>query len=87
MTKAMKSALLFAALTHLIQKGTPKTLDKRDCARPCRGFGVTGFAGQVRGNGVVDDAQHLTHDGRLAGKQKAQWKRYSEHPLTHGLMR
>jgi len=30
-------------------KGTPKTLDKRDCASPCRGFGVTGFTGQMGG--------------------------------------
>jgi len=26
-------------------EGAPKTLDQRDCASPCRGFGVTGFAG------------------------------------------
>jgi hypothetical protein len=40
-------------------KGTAKTLDQRDCASPCRGFGVTGFAGQMCGNSAVDDAQLL----------------------------
>jgi len=49
-------------------KGTAKTLDQRDCASPCRGFGVTGFVGQMCGNSAVDDAQHLAHDGRLAGR-------------------
>ena len=68
-------------------KGTAKTLDKRDCASPCRGLGITGFAGQMRGNGAVDDTQYFAHNGRLAGKQKAQWERYSEDPLAHGLMR
>ena len=60
---------------------------QRDCASPRRGFSVTGFAGQMCGNSAVDDAQHLAHDGRLAGKQKAQRERYTEYPLTHGLMR
>jgi hypothetical protein len=39
------------------------------------------------GNGAIDDAQHLTHDRRLAGKQKSEWERHTEHPLTHRLMR
>ena len=53
----------------------------------CGDFGKTGFAGQMRGNGSVDDTQYFTHDGRLAGKQKAQRERHSEDPLAHGLMR
>ena len=52
-------------------QGTAKTLDQRDCASPCRGFGVTGFAGQMCGNGAIDDTEYATHDGRLSGKQKA----------------
>jgi hypothetical protein len=68
-------------------EGAPKTLDQRDSASPCRGFGVTGFAGQMRGNDAIDDSEHLAHDGRLAGKQKAQRERHTEHPLAHGLIR
>ena len=29
---------------------------------------VAGFLSQMCGNGAIDDAQHLTHDRRLAGK-------------------
>jgi hypothetical protein len=68
-------------------QGAAKTLDQRDCANPCRGFGETGFAGQMRGYGAIDDTEYLAHDGRLAGKQKTQWERYSKHSLAHGLMR
>ena len=68
-------------------EGAPKTLDQRDCASPCRGFGVTGLAGQMRGYGAIGDTEYLTHDSGLTGKQKAQWKRYTQHPLAHGLMR
>jgi len=68
-------------------KGAPKTLDLHDCASLCGGFGKTGFVDQMRGNGAVDDAQYLAHNGGLPGKQKAQRERYAEHPLTHGLMR
>jgi len=52
-------------------QGTTKTLDQRDSASPCRGFGVTGFGGQMRGYGAIDDSEHLAHDSGLAGKQKA----------------
>jgi len=41
----------------------------------------------MRGNGAIDDSEHLAHDGRLAGKQKAQRERKAEDPLAHGLMR
>jgi len=33
----------------------------------CWTFGVAGFPGQMRGNGAIDYAQYLAHDGRLAG--------------------
>ena len=41
------------------------------CAGLGGGFGVTGLVDQMRGNGAIDDAQYLAHDGRLAGEQKA----------------
>ena len=47
---------------------------------------TAGLADQVCGNGAVENAQHLAHDGGLAGKQKAQLKGYTEHPLTHWFM-
>ena len=34
-------------------------------------FGVAGLADQMRGNGAIDNAQHLAHDGGLTGKQQA----------------
>jgi len=36
-----------------IPQGTAKTLDQRDGTGSCGGFGKTGFAGQMRGNGSV----------------------------------
>ena len=62
--------------------GSAKTLDQRDGTGSCGGFGKTGFAGQMRGNGSgSDDAQHLAHDVQVGfGKQKAQRERYSESP-------
>ena len=56
---------------------------------PVRAVALVKPALRVRcvANGSVDDSQYFAHDGRLAGKQKAQRERYSEHPLTHGLMR
>jgi hypothetical protein len=41
----------------------------------------------VRGDGTVDDTQRPGHGFGVTGKQKAQWKRYAEHPLAHGLIR
>ena len=58
-------------------------LDKRDRAGLCDG--ETGFSGQMRGNGPINDTQYLAHDGGVAGKQKAQRKGHAEHPLTLGL--
>ena len=40
---------------------------------------------QVRGNHSVDNAQHLPHDRRPAGEQKAQLKGKTQYPLAHGL--
>ena len=45
-----------------------ETLDQGDGAGVCRRLGVAGFLGQMGSNGAIDDAQHLTHDRRLAGK-------------------
>ena len=64
-----------------------KALYQGDSAGVCRSFCVSGFVGQVRGNGAIDYAQHFAHDEGLAGKQKAQRERDTEYPLTHGLMR
>ena len=44
-------------------------------------FVVASFLGQMRSNGAIDDAQHLTHDRRTAGKQKPERERHTEHPL------
>ena len=65
---------------------TPEALDKCHRTSLCEAFRKARFVGQVRGDGAVDDAQHLAHDGRLAGEQKAQWERYAEHPLAHRLV-
>ena len=59
---------------------TAEALDQHHCAGLCHGFGVTGFVGHMRGNGRVDDAQHLVHHGGLAGEQEAQWKGDAEDP-------
>jgi len=56
---------------------TAKALDQGHCASLCGGFGKTGFVDQMRGNGAVDDAQYLAHNGGLPGKQKAQRERYA----------
>ena len=55
---------------------------------PCvsRRFCKTGFPGQVRSNGAVDNTQRLAHDFGLAGKQEPERKRHAEYPLAHGLM-
>ncbi len=45
-----------------------ETLDQGYGAGVCRSLSVPGFLGQMRGNGAIDDAQHLAHDRRLAGK-------------------
>ena len=47
---------------------TAEALDQHHCAGLRDGFGVTGYVGQVRGNGSINDAQHLAHDGGLAGQ-------------------
>jgi hypothetical protein len=52
--------------------GTPKALNQGHCVGLCRGFGVAGFVAQMRGNGSINDAQYLAHDGGLTGRQKAQ---------------
>ena len=46
-------------------EGTPEALDQGHCAGLCDGFGIAGFADQMRGNGSINDAQHLAHDGPL----------------------
>jgi len=55
---------------------------------PCvsRRFCKTGFPGQVRSNGAVDNTQRLAHDFGLAGKQEPERKRHAEYPLAHGLL-
>ena len=53
-------------------EGTPEALDQGHCASLCGGFGKTGFADQVRGNGAINDAQYLAHDGGLTGQLKLQ---------------
>ena len=69
-----------------VQRRT-KSLDEGDCTRPGRVVCIACFLDQMRGNHAVDDAQHQPHDLGLAGKQKAQWKRETQHPLAHGLLR
>ena len=68
-----------------VQRAT-ETLDQGDGACVSRRFCITGFSGQVRSNGAVDDTQRLAHDFGLAGKQKPERKRHAEYPLAHGLM-
>ena len=48
-------------------EGTHKPLNQGHCASLCGGFGVAGLVGQVCGNGAVDNAKHLAHDGGLLG--------------------
>jgi hypothetical protein len=64
-----------------------EALDQRHCTGLCRSWSITRFVGEVRSDSAVDDAQCLTHDSRLTGKQKAQRERYAEDPLPHRLMR
>ena len=45
------------------------------------------FMAEMGGNGTVDDSQHLAHNNRVAGEKKTERKRYTQHPLAHGLMR
>jgi hypothetical protein len=50
---------------------TAEALDQCHCAGLCRSHSKARLVRQVRGDGAVDNSQHLTHDSRLAGKQKA----------------
>ena len=50
---------------------TPEALDKCHRIRLCEAFRKARFVARVRGDGAVDDAQHLGRDGRLAGEQKS----------------
>jgi len=63
-----------------------ETLNQGDGACVSSRFYITGFSGQVRSNGAVDNTQRLVHDFGLAGKQEPERKRHTEYPLTHGLM-
>lgn len=45
------------------------------------------FPDQTRGDEAVDNAQHPPHDLGPAGKQEAQRKRETQHPLAHSLFR
>jgi hypothetical protein len=93
---AKPCGLVITANVHAVQKEhvevdieikrPPKSLNQGDGPGMCGGFGIAGLVGQVRGNGAVDDAQHLAHDFGLTGKQKAQRERYAQHPLPHRLM-
>ena len=64
-----------------------KPLDQRHRAGAGRGFCIAGLLDQMRGKGAIDDTEYLTHDRRATGKQKSQWERYAQYPLTHWLMR
>lgn len=50
---------------------TAEALDEGDRTRTDRRVGMSRFLDQVRGNDAVDDPQHLSHDRRSAGEQKA----------------
>ena len=63
-----------------------ETLNQSDGPCVSRRFRITGFSGQVRSNGAVDNTQRLTHDFRLAGKQEPERKRHAEYPLAHGFV-
>ena len=60
-----------------------KPLDQRDSTRAGCFIRQPCLLDQVCGDGAVDDAQHLTHNRRTAGKQKAQLKREAEYPLAY----
>jgi hypothetical protein len=49
----------------------PEALNECDGTSVSRGFFVTGFPGQMRGDGAVNDAQYTTHDVWATSKQKA----------------
>ena len=62
-----------------------EALDAGDGPGMGRLFRQTRLLAQMGGNHAVDDTQHLPHERQPAGKQVAQWKRETEHPLAHGL--
>ncbi len=64
-----------------------EALDQGHGAGLCHGFCEARLAGQMRGDGAVDDGQRPGHGLGVAGKQEPQWKRQAQHPLSHGLMR
>ena len=68
-------------------KRTAEALDQCHCTGLCRSRSKARFVRQVRGDGAVDDAQYPGYDFGFAGKQEAKWKRYTKHPLAHGLKR
>ena len=66
---------------------TAEALDQRDGTGLCRRLRVAGFPDQMCGKGPIDDAQHLAHDRRPAGKQKPERVWETQHPFTHRRMR
>ena len=66
-----------ASLSLAQVQRTAETLDQSHCAGLCRRLCEARFVAQVRGDSAVDNAQHPGHGLRVAGKQKAQWKRYA----------
>jgi hypothetical protein len=66
---------------------TAEALDQGHGAGLCHGLCKARFVCQMRGDGTEDNAQHPGHDFGVTGKQKTQWKRYTQYPLAHGLMR
>ncbi len=64
---------------------TSEPLDQRDRASAGYCAGIPRLTSQVRGNAAVNDAEHVAHDCWTAGKQKTQWIRKAQHPLTYWL--
>lgn len=64
-----------------------KSLDEDDCSHLGRVVYMGCILSQMHGNDTLDVAQHTPHDLGLAGEQKMQGKRVTQHPLAHALLR